>query len=211
MSDRILDLPISPDVARSLQLGDMVYLRGDAVVTAGFPTHQRLYACIENATPPPVDFAGRAFLHLGVMSEEHDGTLEALYVNPTTSTRFNAFMPKIISALGLTIVAGKGGLDESSVAAMRDTGCVYLSMIGGGAPLLTEGIAGVVETGWDDLIAQFRLSRIRLDMFGPLTVAIDAHGNSRYAELSQAARAKLPEIMEMLADRRKGTMGSSKG
>src|SRR5690606_38180579 len=88
---------------------------------------------------------------------------------------------------------------------------VYLSMIGGGAPLLTEGIAGVVETGWDDLIAQFRLSRICLDMFGPLTVAIDAHGNSRYAELSQAARTKLPEIMEMLADRQKGTTGSSKG
>lgn len=211
MGDRILDLPISPDVARSLRLGDMVYLRGDAVVTAGFPTHQRLYAGIEKAMPPPVDFKGRAFLHLGAMSEERDGRLEALYVNPTTSTRFNAFMPKIISHFGLTIVAGKGGLDDSSVAAMRDSGCVYLSMIGGGAPLLTEGIAGVVDTGWDDLIAQFRLSRIRLDMFGPLTVAIDAHGNSRYAELSQAARAKLPEIMEMLAYRRKETMRSSKG
>jgi len=202
LSDRILYLPISPEVARSLKLGDMVYLRGEAVVTAGFPTHQRLSACIDSGEPPPVDFAGKAFLHLGVMSEERDGALEALYVNPTTSTRFNAYMPKIISQLDLTIVAGKGGLDDASVATMCEEGCVYLSMLGGGAPLLTEGIAEVIETGWPDLIAQFRLTRIRLEMFGPLTVAIDAHGNSRYADLAETARAKLPEIMEMLARRR---------
>jgi len=202
LSERVLDLPITPEVARSLKLGDMVYLRGEAVVTAGFPTHQRLAACIDNGEPPPVEFAGKAFLHLGVMSEERDGALQALYVNPTTSTRFNAFMPKIISQLGLTVAAGKGGLDEASVATMRAEGCVYLSMLGGGAPLLTDGIAEVIEAGWPDLIAQFRLTRLRLDMFGPLTVAIDAHGNSRYAELTESARAKLPEIMEMLARRR---------
>ena len=203
MSERVLDLPLSPEDAHSLRLGEMVYLRGEAIVTAGFPTHQRLAACIDNDQAPPVDFSGKAFLHLGIMSEVRDSALEALYVNPTTSTRFNAFMPSIISRLGLTVVAGKGGLDDESVAAMRETGCVYLSMVGGGAPLLTEGIAQVVETGWNDLIAQFRLTRIRLDMFGPLTVAIDADGNSLYADLAKAARAKLPEIMELLASRRK--------
>lgn len=202
MSDRILDLPISPEVARSLRLGDMVYLRGEAVVTVGYPTHLRLAACIDKGEPPPVPFSGKTFLHLGIMSEEHQGAVKALYVNPTTSTRFNAFMPKIISHLGLTVVAGKGGLDETNVAIMRERGCVYLSMVGGGAPLLTDGITEVIDVGWTDLIAQFRLTRIRLDMFGPLTVAIDAHGNSRYAELAENARAKLPDIMEMLAQRR---------
>ncbi len=203
MSERVLDIPLSPETARSLRLGEMVYLRGEAIVTAGFPTHQRLAASIDNDQAPPVDFSGKAFLHLGIMSEARDAALEALYVNPTTSTRFNVFMPRIISHFGLTVVAGKGGLDEASVATMRDTGCVYLSMVGGGAPLLTEGIAEVIETGWDDLIAQFRLTRIRLDMFGPLTVAIDAHGNSLYADLAKTARAKVPEIMGMLASRRK--------
>lgn len=199
MSKRILELPLSPENARSLQLGEIVYLRGQAVVTAGFPTHQRLVAAIDDGQAPPVDFAGKAFLHLGVMSQEREGELEALYVNPTTSTRFNSFMPRIISHLGLTVVAGKGGLDSTSVAAMRETGCVYLSMLGGGAPLLTEGIAQVLDTGWDDLIAQFRLTKLSLDMFGPLTVAIDAHGNSVYENLNKSARAMLPEIMTMLA------------
>ncbi len=65
--------------------------------------------------------------------------------------------------------------------------------------MLTEGIEAVCETGWNDLIVQFRLSRVRLDMFGPLTVAIDAHGNSVYADLNASAQARLPDIMRALA------------
>lgn len=208
MRDRILDLPLTPTVARSLAIGDTVHLRGEAVVTAGFPTHQRLAACIEAGKAPPVSLDSRAFFHLGGMSRPENGKLAALYVNPTTSTRFSTFMPRIISHFGLTVVAGKGGLDAVSVAAMRKTGCVYLSMVGGGAPLLTEGIAEVIETGWDDLIAQFRLTRVRLDMFGPLTVAIDAQGHSVYADLASQAHERLQSIMDSLAEERKLTSQS---
>ncbi|WP_180902645.1 fumarate hydratase C-terminal domain-containing protein [Martelella soudanensis] len=199
MSEYLLDLPVSPVLARSLKLGDTVFLRGDAVITAGYPTHQRLLDCVEEGRMPPVSMDGGAFFHLGCMSREEDGALRPLYVNPTTSTRFNAFMPHIITHFGLTVVGGKGGLDAESVAAMKKAGCVYLSILGGGAPLLTEGIEAVCETGWNDLIVQFRLSRVRLDTFGPLTVAIDAHGNSVYADLSASAEARLPDIMRELA------------
>ncbi|MAU22376.1 MAG: fumarate hydratase [Martelella sp.] len=199
MSEYILDLPVSRDLARSLKLGDTVFLRGDAVITAGYPTHQRLMDCIEEGRPPPVSMDGGAFFHLGCMSREEEGALRPLYVNPTTSTRFNAFMPRIIEHFGLTVIGGKGGLDDACVAAMKKTGCVYLSILGGGAPLLTEGIEAICETGWNDLIVQFRLSRVRLDMFGPLTVAIDAHGNSVYADLNASAQARLPDIMRALA------------
>ncbi len=43
---------------------------------------------------------------------------------------------------------------------MQETGCVYFSMIGGLAGMLTEGVRDVIETGWDDLIMQFRLTRV---------------------------------------------------
>lgn len=203
MSDHVLDLPLTPEIARTLAIGDTVHLRGEAVVTAGFPTHQRLAACIEAREAPPVLLDSRAFFHLGSMSRLENGKLVTLYVNPTTSTRFSAFMPRIISHFELTVVAGKGGLDAASVAVMRETGCVYLSMVGGGAPLLTQGIAEVIETGWDDLIAQFRLTRVRLEMFGPMTVAIDAHGHSVYADLASQATGRLQSIMDRLAEERK--------
>ena len=70
MSEYILDLPVSRDLARSLKLGDTVFLRGDAVITAGYPTHQRLMDCIEEGRPPPVSMDGGAFFHLGCMSRE---------------------------------------------------------------------------------------------------------------------------------------------
>ena len=203
MSERTLDLPFSPDVARSLELGEVVYLSGEVVVTAGYPTHQRIVAAIEAGEDPPVALRGEALFHLGSMSREEGGRLTPVYVNPTTSTRFNAFIPKIIRHFGITALAGKGGLDAACVAAMRETGCVYFSIVGGAAPLLTEGVKEVLETGWDDLITQFRLTRLRVEGFGPVTVAIDAHGNSRYEQLTISARDRLPSIMRALNAGRK--------
>lgn len=197
MSERVLDLPLTPDLARTLSLGDIVFLRGEAVATAGYPTHQRLIDCVERGIDAPLALGGTLF-HLGCMSRHENGAVKPLYVNPTTSTRFNAFIPRIVRHFGLTALAGKGGLDAASIAAMREVGCVYFSITGGAAPLLTEGVKQVLETGWDDLIAQFRLNRLRLDMFGPLTVAIDARGNSIYAQLAESARARLPGIMRTL-------------
>jgi fumarate hydratase subunit beta len=88
---------------------------------------------------------------------------------------------------------------------MQDSGCVYFSMTGGSSALLSEGVTQVIETAWDDLIMQFRLTRLRLDGFGPLTVAIDAHGNSIYEHLADDARNRLPGILGRLRAARAAT------
>lgn len=198
MSEHFLTAPLMADKARSLKLGDIVFLSGEFIGTAGYPTHKRLHDGIIRGEPPPISMHGSAFFHLGSMSRETDGRITPLYVNPTTSTRFSAFIPRIVRHFGITALAGKGGLDAECVAAMREVGCVYFSMIGGSAPLLTEGVKEVLETGWDDLIMQFRLTRFRIENFGPLAVAIDAHGRSVYDELTASARGRLPEIMARL-------------
>lgn len=199
---RRLTLPLSPAQARELRVGDIVFADGEAVITAGLPTHQRILACLDEGRALPIDLAGQAFFHMGLCAEETGDRLEPLYVNPTTSTRFAGQMPTLIRHLGLTTVAGKGGLDAASVEAMRETGCVYLSMVGGASSMLSSAVTEVIETAWDDLIVQFRLTRIRLSGLGPLTVGIDAHGESLYARLSDQARRNLPDIMATLAARR---------
>lgn len=204
MSEKRLKVPLARADLLALELGDTVFLDGEIATTAGYPTHQRIMECIRTGTPPPVDLAGGALFHMGHFSREEGGRLTPVYVNPTTSTRFDAFMPTIIRHFGLTATAGKGGLDAESVKAMQEAGCVYFSMIGGVAPLLTEGVREVLATGWDDLIMQFRLTRFRVDHFGPLTVAIDAHGHSAYQLLSDAARARLGGILAGLGPRRVG-------
>jgi fumarate hydratase subunit beta len=204
LSEQSLSLPLTTAQARELRLGDVLRVSGDAVVTAGYPTHERLVGAIAAGAPPPIPLQGGAFFHLGCMSRLQDGVQTPLYVNPTTSTRFNAFIPDIVRHYGITLLAGKGGLDAASIAAMREVGCAYLSMVGGAASLLTEGVCEVVKTGWDDLIQQFRLTRLRLRDFGPLTVAIDAHGNSLYEQLTEQAQDRLPDILRRLEQRRSG-------
>ena len=118
-----------------------------------------------------------------------------LYLNPTTSTRFNAHMPRLIRELELHAVGGKGGLDRDCVEAMRETGCVYLSFLGGGATLHSQAIRRVVEVGWRDMLVHYRVVRLAVEGLGPVTVGIDAHGRSLYAEeqtLSARAIARDP-------------------
>lgn len=198
----MIKAPLDRDVARSLKLGDIVFVTGEFVGSAGYPAHQRLFEGIQKGEAPPISMDGVALFHLGSMSREEEGRIKPLYVNPTTSTRFNAFIPTIVRHFGITALAGKGGLDAECVTAMQEVGCVYFSMIGGAAPLLTEGVKEVLETGWDDLIMQFRLTRFRVEAFGPLTVTIDAHGNSVYEQLTRSARDRLPEIMARLNSER---------
>jgi fumarate hydratase subunit beta len=197
---RRVTLPMSRDIAAGLKLGDMVTLDGRIVLTAGLPTHQRILDGIRSGEPPPLDLDGAAFFHLGSMSREApEGGLEVLYMNPTTSTRFNPLMPEIIRHFRLACVGGKGGLDAACAAALRDVGGVYLSFLGGGAELHTSAIRRVVRVAWDDLVAHYRLVEMEVAALGPLTVAIDARGASLYDELTRSALDRRQAILARLA------------
>lgn len=196
---RRLALPLSREDARSLKLGEVVLLDGDAVATVGMPTQKRMVAELAAGRELPLPLRGGAFFHMGVSYEEAaNGPGPLHYVNPTTSSRFDHLMPTLIRTLGLSATGGKGGLGRESVEAMRETGCVYFSFVGGASALLSQGVQAVTDCAWTDLIMQFRLNRIRLDGFGPVIVAIDAHGNSIYERLMEAARERMPAILQSL-------------
>lgn len=201
-----LELPLTKETVGSLKVGDLVYLSGELIMTAGLPTHQRMVEFIDSGEPLPLDLTGQVLLQFGGYNHERDGQVEVVYLNPTTSTRFNPLMPKIIRSLGLRAVGGKGGLDAASALAMRDTGCVYLSFPGGGCTLYSNALREVVAVEWRDLILHYRLVKLRVEGLGPGTVGIDAHGNSLYDGLRAAAEQRLPEIMAQLdAARAKAT------
>lgn len=199
-------MPISAQQARALRVGDTVLVDGDIVVSAGLPTYQRIAQHLRDGQPLPIDLNNGALFHLGSYSREKpDGTLEVLYINPTTSTRFNPLMPDIIRGLGLHAVGGKGGLDAQCAAAMREAGCVYLSFPGGGSALLSQALREVRQVAWPELITHYRLVQLRVQGLGPATVAIDAHGNSLYADLQAGSHQHRADILAGLArDREAG-------
>ena len=193
-----LTFPLSAEDARTLRAGDLVVIDGEIVVTAGMPTHERLLGCLAGREPMPMDLQGVSLFHLGSYSREVDGRFELLYINPTTSTRFNPYMPTLIPGFQWHAVGGKGGLDMACAKAMQEVGCVYLSFLGGGCTRLSEAIEEVLEVGWTDMLMHYRLARLRVRGLGPATVGIDAHGRSLYAEEQQTARDRLPELMAEL-------------
>ena len=199
-----LQLPLSEAAVRSLRAGDLVLLDGEMTITAGLPTHQRIQEHLDSGMPLPVDLTNGALFHLGSYNQDTPDGFDVLYMNPTTSTRFNGYMPGFIRRLGLRAVGGKGGLNRACADAMQEAGCVYLSFIGGGCPLLSDAIQSVVSVHWTDLIAHFRLVTLRVESLGPLTVGIDAHGNSLYDTLHDDAAARLPDILAAMRAEREG-------
>jgi fumarate hydratase subunit beta len=193
-----MTFPLGADAARTLQAGDQVVIDGEIVVTAGLPTHERLLGCLEGREAMPMDLHGASLFHLGSYSREVEGRLELLYLNPTTSTRFNPLMPRLIEGFQWHAVGGKGGLDRHCAEALQRTGGVYLSFLGGGCTLLSQAVEQVLEVGWSDMLVHYRLVRLKVKGLGPVTVGIDAHGRSLYDEERRAARERLPQILAEL-------------
>jgi fumarate hydratase subunit beta len=199
-----LTLPLGEAQVRELQAGDLVYLSGELIMTAGLPTHQRMLDYVERGEPLPIDMTGEVLLQFGGYQREVEGGMEVVYINPTTSTRFNPYMPRLIQSLKLRAVGGKGGLDAASARAMQETGCVYLSFPGGGCTLYSNAIREVVAVEWKDLLLHYRLTKLRVENLGPGTVGIDAAGRSLYDLLQVDAERRLPEILARLKAAREG-------
>jgi len=193
-----LDTPLTADAVAGLEVGDQVYLSGEVVLTAGLPTHRRILEYLDEGRDVPIDLRGTVLLQFGGMNREAGDGLEVVYMNPTTSTRFNELMPPIIGGYGLRAVGGKGGLDAACAAAMAAAGCVYLSYPGGLCTLYTRAIREVVAVEWRDLIPHYRLTKIRVDGLGPGTVGIDARGKSLYDGLDRQAAERMPDILARL-------------
>ena len=69
-------------------------------------------------------------------------------------------------------------------------GAVYLAIVGGAAALETLQIEEIEQVWWEDLMPEC-LWKFRVKNFGPLIVAIDAHGNSLYKKVQDQAAANL--------------------
>jgi fumarate hydratase subunit beta len=194
--------PLQEERVRMLKLGDTVYLDGEIVIMAGVPTFQRAIEYIERGDELPVKLKNTVIFHGASYNRKADDEYEILYLGPTTSTRFDLYTPTIIRECKVRAIVGKGGLSKENVEAMKEVGCVYLSVLGGGTPLLSPAIREVTSVNWLDLIPLFRLITVRVEGFGPAVVAIDAHGNSTYEKTKTEAEKKLPEILKKLSEGR---------
>ena len=124
------------------------------------------------------------------MKKLPDGRYEKICIGTTTSTRMNRFYPGLIKQYGVRAMIGKGGFLQDTVDAMQQHGGVYLAIVGGAAALETMQIEEIEQVWWEDLMPEC-LWKFRVKNFGPLIVAIDAHGNSLYKNIKASAAEKI--------------------
>jgi L(+)-tartrate dehydratase beta subunit len=182
-----LTTPLSEADVRQLKLEDTVLLDG-TMFGIRDATQIRIF---DEGIHPPADLTGAVCLHTAPgVRKLADGTYEKLSIGTTTSARMDRFAPGLFEKYGVRAIVGKGGLLDGSVDAMQRFGGVYLATVGGAAALTTQQIEAIEHVWWEDLMPEC-FWQFRVKDFGPLIVAIDAHGHSLYKDIQQRAAERI--------------------
>ncbi len=192
-----LKTPISEGEIRKLKVNDVIYITG-TIVTARDQAHRRALEHFKQGKPLPVNLEGLAVFHCGpVVSKEGDKWV-AVAAGPTTSTRMDIFEDEFIKNFKVRVVIGKGGMGKRTTDAMAKYGAVYGAFTGGAAILAAKAIKNVRGVEWLDLGTPEALWIFEAEDFGPLTVAIDSHGNNLFTDVAKTVEENRKRIYEKL-------------
>ena len=187
MAEITLQTPLTESDVRGLKLEDTVHINGH-IFGIRDATQIRIF---DEGIAPPTDLTGSVCLHTAPnVKKLPNGKYEKISIGTTTSTRMNRFYPPLIQQYGVRAMVGKGGFLQDTVDKMKELGGVYLAIVGGAAAIETLQIEEIEEVWWEDLMPEC-LWKFRVKNFGPLIVAIDAHGNSLYKSIKDQAAAKI--------------------
>jgi L(+)-tartrate dehydratase beta subunit len=197
-----LTAPISEADVRKLHIDDTVTLNGTLF---GIRDATQIHM-FDRGRKTRFDLAGHAVIHTAptVRKVDKDAKNPAGYapacIGTTTSDRMERFTRPLMQQHGVRLVIGKGGLRGDSLKAFQDLGGAYLAIIGGTAALETTWVEAIEDVDLDDLHPE-SLWKFRVRGFGPLLVAMDAHGPSLYTNVQTDARSRRAEALRRLGVR----------
>jgi len=192
-----LKTPISEEEIRKLKVNDTIYITG-TIVTARDQAHRRALEYFKQGKPLPINLEGMAVYHCGPVVSKEGEKWVAVAAGPTTSTRMDIFEDEFIKNFKVRVVIGKGGMGKRTTDAMAKYGAVYGAFTGGAAILAAKAIKNVRGVEWLDLGTPEALWIFEVEDFGPLTVAIDSHGNNLFMDVAKAVEENRKKIYEKL-------------
>ncbi|HSS66164.1 MAG TPA: FumA C-terminus/TtdB family hydratase beta subunit [Gammaproteobacteria bacterium] len=199
MTDHILSLPCSEDDIRRLRVGDHVTLQ-ETLFGIRDATQIHMF---DKGRRTRFDLNGHAVIHTAPnvkkveKSEQHPAGYAPVCIGTTTSARMERFTRPLMEQYGVRVIIGKGGLMQDSLEAFQELGGVYLAIIGGTAALETTWIERIEDVDLDDLNPE-SLWKFKIRDFGPLLVAMDAHGGSLYTRVSERAASRREAALEKM-------------
>lgn len=194
-----LPTPVSEADIRKLKVNDTVTLQ-QTLFGIRDATQIHLF---DRGRTTKFDLQGHAVIHTAPnvrkvpISTEFPAGYQAICIGTTTSDRMERFTEPLMSQYGVRMIVGKGGLRESSAAAFKKHGGVYLAIIGGTAALETTWIDQIEDVDLDDLNPE-SLWKFKINQFGPLLVAMDSHGGSVYQDVKADVATNKAAVLKSL-------------
>jgi fumarate hydratase subunit beta len=201
-----LKTPITEQEIRALKVGEVVSLSG-TVVTARDAAHKYMVETWLDSEPTGEEadlretlgkvLQGGVIYHCGpVVRQDDAGKWHFLAAGPTTSIREEPYEHRVIGALGVKAVIGKGGMGPLTLAACREHGAVYLHAVGGAATLIAQRVEEVetvykTEFGLPEAFWQIRVADFQC------VVTMDSHGGSLHEKVLTESRDRYNEMFDL--------------
>jgi len=158
---------------RQWRPGEVLLLTGK-MYTGRDAAHKRMLELLDNGEPLPVDLAGKFICYVGPVDPVPGEVVGP--AGPTTATRMDRYLDRILDETGLLGTIGKAERGPAAIEAIKKHRSVYLMAVGGAAYLVSKAITAARVVAFPDLgmeaIYEFEVK----DM--PVTVAVDARGES---------------------------------
>jgi len=187
MATHEVTFPVTdPAEILKLRAGDEVTVQGH-IIGIRDRTQIRIF---DQGIEPPMDLSGAFLLHTAPnVRKLGPGKYEKLCIGTTTSARMVRFTEPLGSQYGVRAICGKGGFPDEAIEPMQRLGMVYFAIVGGAAALETTWITAIEDVDLEDLDPE-SLWRFAVRGFGPILVAMDAHGGSLYDKVRETAESR---------------------
>lgn len=202
-----LNIPLSDNQVRSLEVGDPVLLSG-VIVTGRDAAHKWLSDTFIKKIVPASEsdldtytalkplLNGGVIYHCGPVVAGFD-TKQYRFVSagPTTSIREEPYQGDVMRHFNLKGVIGKGGMGPETLKACQEVPGIYLHAIGGAASLIAmyvQQVLGVykLEFGMPEAMWVIEVKDF------PVVVTMDAHGYSLHDNVYQKSKGVLDRLLK---------------
>ena len=124
----------------------------------------------------PVDWNNQLIYYAGPTPAKPGQAIGS--VGPTTSSRMDAFAPRLMDEAGLKGMLGKGPRSQAVIDAIIRNGAVYMVAIGGTGAAISKSVKKAEVIAYDDLGTE-AIRRLEIENLAAI-VAIDAQGGNLF-------------------------------
>lgn len=173
--EKKVQVPFSADALADLRAGDTVMLSG-VIYTSRDKAHKRMVETLDRGESLPVDWDGQLIYYAGPTPAKPGQAIGS--VGPTTSSRMDAFAPRLMDEAGLKGMLGKGPRSQAVIDAIIRNGAVYMVAIGGTGAAISKSVKKAEVIAYDDLGTE-AVRRLEIENLAAI-VAIDAQGGNLF-------------------------------